>query len=141
MILTTYTNLHTKNDNTSKEDQLTLTEVSEVITQEPISVSMECIVTLMNNLNNKYGSSVSGLQQLETRLKKINSEGTWETFLHTAGSSSVPLRKRSGCAIKVQPTSIARRSITLTRGSKRFPVGRPANGENKTQKKKKKSRE
>lgn len=132
-----FDNLHdTKNDNTSKEDQLTLTEVSEVITQEPISVSMECIVTLMNNLNNKYGSSVSGLQQLETRLKKINSEGTWETFLHTAGSSSVPLRKRSGCAIKVQPTSIARRSITLTRGSKWFPVGRPANGENKTQKRK-----
>jgi len=129
-----FDNFDTKKDNASKEDQLTLTEVSEVITQEPISVSMESIVTLMNNLNNKYGSSVSGLQQLETRLKKINSEGTWETFLHTSGSSSVPLRKRSGCAIKVQPTSIARRSITLTRGSKRFPVGRPANEENKTQK-------
>jgi len=130
-------NLHdTKNDNASKEDQLPWTEVSEVITQEPISVSMESIVTLMNNLNNKNGSSVSGLQQLETRLKKINSEGTWETFLHTAGSSSVPLRKRLGCAIKVQPTSIVRRSITLTRGSKRFPVWRPANVENKTQKRK-----
>lgn len=126
----------TKNHNTSKEEQLPLTEVNEIITQEPKSVSMGGIVTLMNNLNNKYGSSISGLQQLATQLKKINSEGTWETFLHAAGSSSVPLHKRSGCSKKVQPTSIARRSINLTRGSKRFPVGRSANGENKTQKRK-----
>jgi len=64
----------TTNHNTSKEKQLPLTEVNEIITQEPKSMSMEGIVTLMNNLNNKYGSSISGLQQLETRLKKINSE-------------------------------------------------------------------
>jgi len=102
---TDYGNLQdTKIDSVSKEDQLPLSKVNEVITQEPINVSMDRIVTLMNNLNNKYGSSVSGLQQLETRLKKINSEGKWESFLHTAGSSSVSLRKRSECAIKV-PTA------------------------------------
>ena len=53
----------------------------------------------------------------------------WESFLHTAGGASVPLRRRSGTTIKVQPTTIARRSLTLTRGSKRFPVGRPAKQE------------
>jgi len=64
---TDYGNLpDTKNDSVSKEDQLPLSKVNEVITQEPINVSMKSKVTLMNNLNNKYGSYVSGLQQLET---------------------------------------------------------------------------
>lgn len=88
-------------------------------------ISMENITLLMKNLDTKFGSSASGLKMIEKRLKKISTEGMWESFLHTAGSS-VPIRRRSGTTIKVQPTSIARRSLTLTRGSKRFPVGRPA---------------
>lgn len=56
----------------------------------------------------------------------------WESFLHTAGASSVPLRRRSGATNKVQPTSIARRPLALTRGLLpllRFPAGRPAKQE------------
>lgn len=93
------------------------------------SVSMKNIISLMVNLDEKYSSSTSGLKMIECRLKKITSEGMWESFLHTAGGASVPLRRRSGTTIKVQPTTIARRSLTLTRGSKRFPVGRPAKQE------------
>lgn len=93
------------------------------------SVSMKSIISLMTNLDEKYNSSTSGLKMIECRLKKITSEGMWESFLHTAGGVSVPLRRRSGTTIKVQPTTIARRSLTLTRGSKRFPVGRPAKQE------------
>jgi len=39
------------------------------------------------------------------------------------------LRRRSGAAIRVQPTTIARRLPLITRGSKRLPSGRPAKNE------------
>lgn len=68
------------------------------------NISMEYIILLMKNLDTKFGSSASGL-------KKITTEGMWESFLHTAGSS-VPICRRCGTTIKVQPTSIARRSLT-----------------------------
>lgn len=100
------------------------------------STSIENIRNLMKFNDTKYGSPSSGIQTLEARLKKITSEGQWETFLHTAGNLSVPLRKRSGTKISVQPTSIARRSPNITRGSKRLPSGRPAKCESSTKKRK-----
>ena len=75
--------------------------------------------------NDRYKSSFSGLNKFLTRLKKVKSSGSWETFLHSAGNN-VPLRFRSGSAIRVQPTSISRRPSNLTRGSKRLPAGRSA---------------
>ncbi|KAF0691420.1 Uncharacterized protein FWK35_00038159 [Aphis craccivora] len=65
---------------------------------------------------------------METRLKKIKSKGNWGSFLHTAGNQAVQLR-RSGAAIRVQPTTIARRLPLITRCSKRLPSGRPAKNE------------
>ncbi|GBM78075.1 hypothetical protein AVEN_132216-1 [Araneus ventricosus] len=53
------------------------------------------------------------------RLKKISSEGQCETMLDTSGSN-VSFKKRSGAAIRVQPTSIARITVGVTRGSKRL---------------------
>ncbi|KAL5239642.1 hypothetical protein ACI65C_007052 [Semiaphis heraclei] len=100
------------------------------------STSIQNILNLIKVNDTKYGSSSSGLQTLEARLKKITSEGQWETFLHTAGSLSVPFRNRSGTKISVQPTSIARRSPNITRGSKRLPSGRPAKCESNTKKRK-----
>ncbi|CAL1284833.1 unnamed protein product [Larinioides sclopetarius] len=48
-------------------------------------------------------------------------------MLATLGNN-VSLKKNSGVAIKVQPTSIARRAAGVTKGSKRLACGRPANG-------------
>jgi len=78
---------------------------------------MKNIISLMTDLDEKYCSSKSGLKMIESRSKKITSVGMWESFLHTAGASSVPLRR------------IARRPLALTRGSKHFPAGRPAKQE------------
>lgn len=60
------------------------------------------------------------------RLWKISSLGHCETMLHTLGLN-VPLRRKAGAAIKIQPTYLARRSAGITRGSKRIAAGRPAN--------------
>lgn len=51
--------------------------------------------------------------------------------------SYILLRRRSGSTITVLLTSIIRRSSTLTRGSKRFPVGRPPKQEQLKPKRKK----
>ncbi|KAJ8927220.1 hypothetical protein NQ314_020342 [Rhamnusium bicolor] len=94
----------------------------------------EIIKTLWDN-HNKYGSSVSGVGKLNDRIKKIRSKGQWETFLHTTGTN-ISLRRRDGTAIRVQPTSIARRKPHVTRGSKRLLAGRPAIGEAVSRKRK-----
>ncbi|KAG8180944.1 hypothetical protein JTE90_024694 [Oedothorax gibbosus] len=59
-----------------------------------------------------------------SRLTRIKTEGQCETMLHTI-SSNVPLRRKAGATIKVQSTSIARRSATVVRGNKRLFSRRP----------------
>jgi len=64
-------------------------------------------------------------------LKKITNVKTrtsWETFLSTRGKQ-IPLRHVSKAKIHVQPTSISRRRLEVTGGSKRLAVGRPPSGE------------
>ncbi|CAI6348160.1 unnamed protein product [Macrosiphum euphorbiae] len=110
---------------------------SEIIeNKETKNKSIHCIIDLIKSKDSMFGSSTAGLNILESRLKKITTEGQWQSFLHTAGNSAVALRKRPGAKIRVQPTSIARRLPRVTKGSKRLPSGRPANGEINTKKRK-----
>ncbi|KAG8174843.1 hypothetical protein JTE90_010878 [Oedothorax gibbosus] len=78
----------------------------------------------MSKILDKFDCSIPALEKGLSRLTRIKTEGQCETMLHTIGSN-VPLRRKAGATIKVQPTSIARRSATVTRGSKRLPSGRP----------------
>jgi len=110
---------------------------SEIIeNKETKNKSIHCIIDLIKSKDSMFGSSTAGLNILESRLKKITTEGQWQSFLHTAGNSAVALRKTPGAKIRVQPTSIARRLPRVTKGSKRLPSGRPANGEINTKKRK-----
>ncbi|GBM07236.1 hypothetical protein AVEN_209357-1 [Araneus ventricosus] len=83
------------------------------------------IFSEISHKDETYKSSLSGLNKFLKRIKNVKSSSNWETVLHTAGSS-MPLKRRSGAAIRVQLTSIARRSAHITKGSKRLPVGKPA---------------
>lgn len=109
----------------------TNTTNSQQIPQES-EESIDNIINLFKEIHQHYGSSSSGLNTLETRLKKIKSKGNWETFLYTAENQAVQLRRRSGAAIRVQPTTIARPAVI--RGSKRLPLGRPPKNEIKIKK-------
>ncbi|GBN19422.1 hypothetical protein AVEN_270188-1 [Araneus ventricosus] len=95
----------------------------------------EKLLRLIGDGFEKFHSSEQALEKAVTRLEKITSEGQWETMLATLGSN-VPLRRKAGVAIRVQPTSIARRSIGVTRGSKRVASGRPSNGSQVSKKRK-----
>lgn len=95
----------------------------------------ENVINLLNSCNASYGSSLSGINKLEEKLKKIKTQGQWENFLHTAGNC-ISTRQRDGARIKVQPTTIARRAVGVTRGSKRLLGGRPPKGENPPKKRK-----
>jgi len=53
----------------------------------------------------------------------------WEHFLHTAGNC-ISTRQRDSARIKVQPTTIAKRAVGITRGRKHLLGGRPSKDEN-----------
>ena len=80
------------------------------------------IIKVQEDLHKKFGSSSGGLQKFYSKLNKISSEGQWEEFLHTS-CNRVSLRHRAGASIHVQPTSIARRSLKVTRGSNVYHLG------------------
>lgn len=46
----------------------------------------ENVMNLFNSCNASYGSSLSGINKLGEKLKKIKTQGQWEHFLHTAGN-------------------------------------------------------
>lgn len=116
-------------NNTNLTNQNNTVTTSTNNGQEMPQMSINNVINLFKKIHQQYGSSSSGLNTIETRLKKIKSKGNWESFLHTAGNQAVQLRRRSGAAIHVQSTTIARRLPAVTRGSKRLPSGRPAKNE------------
>ena len=79
---------------------------------------------LIDQLHNRFGSSTSGLSRVLSRLRNVQTGSQWETFLHSFGGA-VPLRRHPRAAIRVQPTSLARRRPGVTRGAKRLASGRP----------------
>lgn len=92
--------------------------------QDCLSILDDITQKLSNNII-KYGESTyDNLLKFKKRLDKIHTEGQFNTFLATAGTSSLSLRHRDGASIKVQPTTIARRRPGITRGSKRLIAGK-----------------
>lgn len=99
--------------------------------------SLQDIFTLMQEHHKHFGTSSSTRKKVLQRLKSIKTRTSWESFLCTAGSS-LSIRHRSNMNIKVQPTSISRRKVGITRGCKRLPIGRPPEHEPKSKKRKRK---
>ncbi|KAF0749741.1 SWIM-type domain-containing protein, partial [Aphis craccivora] len=92
--------------------------------QDCLFISDDITQKLSNNII-KYGESTyENLLKFKKRLDKIHTAGQFNTFLATAGTSSLSLRHRDGASIKVQPTTIARRRPGITRGSKHLLAGK-----------------
>ena len=74
---------------------------------------------------NEYGDAPgcqSALQKFTARLHAVRSSSSLCSLLHNTG---LYRRYRAGSMIRVQPTSVSRRQVTVTRGSKKLPAGRP----------------
>ncbi|KAL5241955.1 hypothetical protein ACI65C_009365 [Semiaphis heraclei] len=122
--------------NDTNVQELNLIEPMQSTSQESNEKSkFENVLNLLNLCNTTYGSSTTGIKKLEQRLKKVKSRGKWENFLHTAGNC-LPLRNKDGATIKVQPTTVARRRVGITKGSKQLLAGKPPLAENATKKRK-----
>ena len=76
----------------------------------------------LHELHNCHGSSDESSQAFRRRLNRIKSRGDWESFLR---SGLIPVRRRPGASIHVQPTAAERRRPGITRGCKRLHAGRP----------------
>ena len=94
------------------------------------------IFSLMAKHHRNFGTSSLTKKKVLQRLKCIKTRTSWEAFLSTAGSS-LALRHRTNLNIKVQPTSLSRRRVGITRGCKRLASGHPVKGEAATKKKEK----
>ncbi|GBN11768.1 hypothetical protein AVEN_272703-1 [Araneus ventricosus] len=86
----------------------------------------EKLIKAFRDTLEKFDPSGPAMEKAMMHLKKISSEGQCETMLATLGSN-VSLKKSSGVAIRIQPTSIAR-TVGVTRGSKPLTCGRPSSG-------------
>ena len=74
---------------------------------------------------NEYGCAPgcrNALQKFTDRLHAVRSSSSLCSLLHNPG---LYRRYRAGSMIRVQPTSVSRRQLTVTRGSKKLPAGRP----------------
>ena len=65
-------------------------------------------------------------------MASMKTEGQWLEFLTM--NAHIAVRKRQRGAIRVQPTSLARRKEGVTRGSKRRSGGRPPMADSKQRK-------
>ena len=81
-------------------------------------------ISLLTQHHAKFGSTSSGLKKMVRRLQSIRSSSQWESYLHTGRASTV-LRRHPYADIRVQPGSVSRRRLGVSRGSKRRPAGRP----------------
>lgn len=95
---------------------------------ESVDDKFKEFLDLLKRNHEKFGSSEGVINKCLLKLKNVRIRNSWDTFLSSCGYH-IPVRKRHGSAIRVQPTAIARRKPGVTRGSKRMPTGRPASNE------------
>ena len=88
--------------------------------------SIDILLKLFQEKHRQFETSDGALDKYIRRMQMVQTQSQWETFLHTGGHA-VPLQRHCG-QIKVQPTSISRRSAGVSRGCKRLPSGRPPQG-------------
>lgn len=129
------TDAHLYNTNTIAVTEAN-TEENDVDTEALKEKAIELFANKLSTITHTHDD----LLKFVKRLEKTNTEGQLASFLCTAGSHNIALRRKSGAYIGVQPTSKSRRRPQLTRGSKRFPVGRPPKGEQNYSIRKKKHR-
>jgi len=94
----------------------------DVITDADGEDVFSTAVARLRELHDVYGSSAESTQTFLRRLNRVKSRGDWEAFLQ---SGTVPVHRRAGSNIHVQPTAVERRRPGVTRGCKRLHAGRP----------------
>ncbi|KAJ8929993.1 hypothetical protein NQ314_017264 [Rhamnusium bicolor] len=127
------------NENDSAPDVL---QIQTATTSETVSSNINPLMEVVNGKNDEadtlfqklidtiktkhqtYGSSPTIINRCVKRLQNVKHRGAWDTYLSSFGTD-INIRKRSGAAICVQPTALARRKARVTKGSRRLPSGRP----------------
>jgi len=107
-------------DHHQQQQQQQLSEVNGQLMRE--------FVQLVSANFDRFGSEPEcqeALRKATARMRTVTTATSFASFFHNTGGFR---RYRAGAAIRVQPTSLARRRPGVTRGSKRLPCGRPPAG-------------
>lgn len=122
---------NTPENSTSNDHRLSREDIphrEDVASGDVNDSTFSLLVDKLKIKHQKFGTSSLIINRCLKRLEKVKSRASWDVFLSTFGTN-IALRQRSGAAIHVQPTAIARRKAGVTRGSKRLPCGRPPSSE------------
>jgi hypothetical protein len=93
---------------------------------------MQCFTAKFESLHHAFETSEVSIDKVLSRIGTIKNANQWERFVATLGG--INAGHRANVSIRVQPTTVCRRTDGMTRGSKRLANGRPVLGTKRTSK-------
>ena len=87
---------------------------------------MQCFTAKFESLHQAFGTSDVSIDKLLRHIGTIKNANQWESFVATLGG--INAGHGANASIRVQPTTVCRRTDGGTRGSKRLTSGRPVLG-------------
>jgi len=91
-----------------------------------VEEKVQRFIAKFESLHQAFGTSEVSIDKLLLRIGTIKNANQWESFVAALGGINAGHRVNE--SIRVQPTTMCRRTDGVTRGSKRLASGRPALG-------------
>jgi hypothetical protein len=96
------------------------------ICENAVVEEVQCFTAKFESLHQAFGTSEVSIDKLLCRIGTIQNANQWESFVATLGG--INAGHRANASIRVQPTTMCRRTDGVTRGSKCLASGRPELG-------------
>ena len=94
--------------------------------ENAVDEKVQCFTAKFQSLHQQSGTSEVSIDKLLRRVGTIKHANQCESFVATVGG--INAGHRANESIRVQPTTVCRRTVGVTRGSKCLACGRPAQG-------------
>jgi len=96
------------------------------VCENAVDEKVHCFTAKFESLHQAFGTSEVPIDKLLRRVGTIKNANQWESFVATLGG--INAGHRANASIRVQPTTMCRRTDGVTRRSKRLACRRPAMG-------------
>jgi hypothetical protein len=94
------------------------------VSENGVDEKVQCFTARFELLHQAFGTSEVSIDKLLRRIGTIKNANQWERFVATLGA--INAWHRANASIRVQPTTVCRRTDKVTRGSKCLASGRAA---------------
>jgi hypothetical protein len=100
--------------------------------ENAVDEKVQCFTAKFESLHQAFAKSEVSIDMLLRRVGTIKNANQWESFVATLGV--INAGHRATASIRVQPTTMCRRTDGVTRRSKRLACRRPAVGKKRASK-------